>query len=365
MAWQKPDYRRCSLNLISSIANHLGVPLSSPTLPYLDEMLKKKHYQNIIVMLFDGLGMNLMEEALPEDAFLRKNTHHHLSAVFPSTTTNATSTIECGLCPREHGWLGWTLFFPQLNQPVDLFTNRSQGKIASDFHVANRYIPREMIFPKITAAGKAQASCISRFGDTQINRLDGLFDLALAQAQDQQRRYIYTYWDEPDHTMHDKGCHHPKIFDKVKDINARVEALYHQLPENSLLMLTADHGLCDGQFIYLEDYPHLLSMLRHPPTMESRAASLHVKSEYLSIFPQAFHAALGDHFLLIDRERFIEEYLGEGPVRPEVFDFVGDYCALSIDNYCLDVHPDPHPLKGVHGGLTKQEMIVPLMITEK
>lgn len=365
MAWQRPDYSNCSLNLISSIAGHLGVSLPHPSLPFLDDILAKKHYQKIIVMLFDGLGMDLLHSALPESAFLRRHTHHTLSAVFPSTTTNATSVIECGASPREHGWLGWTLYFPQLEKPVDLFTNQSQGKPAADFHVANRFIPRSMIFPRITAAGQAVASCISRFGDTQISKLNGLFDETLAQAQDDQRRYIYTYWDEPDHAMHDKGCHHPKIYAKVQDINARVEKMYQQLPENSLLMLTADHGLIDGQFIYLEDYPELLSMLAHPPTMESRAASLHIKPQYLQAFPSLFSIDTEDHFLLIPRETFIQEYLGGGPIRPEVYDFVGDFVALSKDAFSLDVYHDPHPLKGVHGGLTRQEMQVPLMIAEK
>lgn len=365
MNWLKPDYQNCSLNVISSIAGYLGLYLSHPTLPLLDGILKEKQYQNIIVMLFDGLGMDVMEKALPEDAFLRRHTHHSLSAVFPSTTTNATSSIECGASPREHGWLGWTLYFPQLQKPVDLFTNQSEGKIAAAYHVANRFIPRQMIFPRITAAGKAVASCVSKFGETHIGTLSGLFDMALEQARDEKRRYIYTYWDEPDHTMHDKGCHHPKILEKVRYINSRMEAFFHQLPENTLLMLTADHGLTDGKYLHLSDHPDLRNMLLHSPTIESRAASLHVKPEYRSAFPAAFRAAFGDHFLLMDGETFIREYLGDGEIHPSVYDSVGDYMALSVDEYCLSVEPDPHPLKGVHGGLTPQEMLVPLMIAKK
>ena len=365
MNWLKPDYNNCSLNLIASIARHLGLPLPQAGLPYLDAMLAEKTYQNIIVMLFDGLGMDLLKNALPESSFLRRHTLHTLSAVFPSTTTNATSTIECGCSPREHGWLGWTLYFPQLQKPVDLFTNQSEGKPAADYHVANHLIPRNMIFPRITQAGQAIATCISRFGDTQIATLNGIFTQALCQAKDDLRRYIYTYWDEPDHLMHEKGCNHPKVFSKVRDINDRVEAFFHQLPENSLLMLTADHGLIDGQSLYLSDHPQLFDMLLHPPTMESRAASLHVKPEYKKAFPVAFQQAFGGHFLLVERENFIFNFLGDGNIRPEVWDFVGDFVALSLGAYGLDIAPDPHPLKGMHGGLTAQEMLVPLMIAAK
>lgn len=365
MDWMKPDYQNCSMNLIASVARHLGVSLPQAGLPYLDKILAHKPYQNIIVMLFDGLGMDLLEKALPEDSFLRRHTRHTLSSVFPSTTTNATSSIECGAAPREHGWLGWTLYFPQLQKPVDLFTNQSEGKPAADYRVADRFIPRNMIFPRITEAGCALGSCISRFGDTQISKLNGLFSMALNQAQDDHRRYIYTYWDEPDHLMHEKGCHHAKVHTKVQDINDRVEEFFHQLPENSLLMLTADHGLIDGKHLYLSDHPALFHMLIHPPTIESRAASLHVKSEYKDAFPAAFRSAFGEHFLLLEKEEFIHNYLGDGEIHPSVFHSVGDYMALSVDEYCLDVKEDPHPLKGVHGGLTKKEMLVPLMIAEK
>jgi len=130
-------------------------------------------------------------------------------------------------------------------------------------------------------------------------------------------------------------------------------------------MLTADHGLIDGKHLYLADHPDVFGMLLHPPTVESRAASLHVRPEYKAIFPSAFHAAFGDHFLLLDGHSFIQEYLGSGEIHPSVHDSVGDYMALSLDEYCLDVYPDPHPLIGVHGGLTRQEMLVPLMIAEK
>ena len=362
MPWQKPDYLNCGLNLISSIAGHLGLPLSHPTLPFADELLKRKRYQKIVLMLFDGMGIDLLERALPKDAFLRRRLFRTLSAVCPSTTTNATTCIECGVSPREHGWLGWTLYFPQLQKPVDIFINRSHGEIAADYHVANRFIPREMIFPRLTAAGQARACCVSPYGDTHVDTLAQLFDTALALCRDGERRYVYTYWAEPDHTMHELGCSHEKIFRIMRDINDRVEAFAAQLPEDTLLLLTADHGLIDGEFHYLEDTPELLRMLVHEPSIEARAASFHVKPECRAAFPDAFRAVFSDHFLLMTGSQFIREYLGGGPVRPAVYDFVGDYMALALDHWCIDSYRRDHCLKGVHAGLTRQEMQVPLIV---
>ena len=365
MEFLRPDYTRCGLNLIASIAGHLGLPLGHRTLPLVDALLSTREYQNIVLMLFDGMGMELLERALPPNAFLRRHVAQTLSAVYPSTTTCATSTIECGRSPREHAWLGWTLYFPQIQKPVDVFLNRSNGEPAAEYNVASRFIPREMIFPRITAAGRATASCVSPFGDIAVHTLDALFDAVLALCRDEKRRYIYTYWAEPDHTMHDEGCHTEHTHAIVRGLNARVEALAAALPVSSLLLLTADHGLIDGKFLYLEDHPSLRAMLRHDPTMESRAVSFHVKHEFLPAFPNAFYSAFGDRFLLIPGEEFIRDYLGDGKIHPAVFDFVGDYMALSVGPYCLDSRRDGHCLVGVHAGLTPSEMLVPLIVAKK
>ena len=360
-----PDYRNCALNVIASIAGSLGLPLSHPTHPVLDGWLREKRYQNVVLMLFDGMGMDILEKALPQDAFLRRHLGTEMTSCYPSTTPNVTSCVECGVSPREHGWLGWTLYFPQIQKPVDVFVNLSEGKIAADYHVANRFIPRDMIFPRITAAGQAEACCVSRFGDTHIDTLDELFDAVLALCRDDKRRYVYTYWGEPDHTMHEVGCYERTIFEIVKDINARVEQLAESLPEDTLLMITADHGLIDSEFHYLEDAPELYAMLEHDPTIESRAVSFHVKPECRAAFPDAFRKAFGDHFLLMTGEAFIRDYLGGGQTRPNVYDFVGDYMALATDAWCIDTCRGHHSIKGVHGGLTAQEMRVPLIAIKK
>ncbi|MBR1584500.1 MAG: alkaline phosphatase family protein [Clostridia bacterium] len=362
----KPDYSNCCLNVISSITRAFGLPIPHPTLPFLDEKLQKKDYKNVIVMLFDGMGIDILRRALPEDSFLRTHLPHVLSAVYPSTTTNATTCIECGLSPREAGWLGWTLYFPQIQKPVDIFTNQSEGQPAADYNVAQRFIPREMIFPRIDAAGQAKACCVSRFGDVTVHSVDEMFDTVLRLARDDQRRYIYAYDGDPDHTMHEDGCYAPSVLNFVRDVDRRVEAFVRELPDDTLLLLTADHGLIDAEFHYLEeDAPELLPMLVHAPSIEARAVSFHVKPEYKAAFPSAFEKHFGKHFLFMTGDAFIRDYLGDGETRPAVYDFVGDYMALATDPWCIQARRGNHELKGVHAGLTEQEMRVPLIVAKE
>lgn len=359
-----PDYTNCGLNVTASLLKHYGVPCAHPTLAAVDEWLADAP-KNVVFMLFDGMAMDVLERALPGDAFLRRHIAREMTAVYPSTTTNATSSIETGLSPKEHAWLGWTLYFKEIDKPVDIFINRSDGEIAADYHVANRYIPREFIFDKITAAGVAEACCVSPFGDVRVDTLDRLFETALALARDDKTRYIYTYWGEPDHTMHEKGCRHDDVTALVRDLNARVERFYNDLPAGTLLMLTADHGLVDLRHHYVEDCPELLDMLVRLPSVEARAASFFVRPERLNDFPAAFRAAFGENFLLIPREEFIRDFLGGGRERDKLRDFVGDYMALSTDLDCVDGRRGDHELVGVHAGLTEPEMRVPLIAARR
>lgn len=361
-----PNYENCSVNLIASISQYCGLAPRHKTHPYLDALFQKKAYQNIILMLFDGMGMDMLEKTLPEDAFLRKALCHPLSSVYPSTTTCATTAIETGMMPCEHAWLGWTLYFHQIDKLVDVYTNRTDtNEIAADYYVGERFIPRQFIYPKITACGKYKACSVSFYGDVKIKTLPELFENVLSLAKDHEKRYIYTYWPEPDSTMHKKGCYHEKSAATLLDINDRVEKLASQLPDNTLLLLTADHGLIDTKTVYLEDYPALHQMLQRDSTIELRALSFHVKKEYLDVFPDVFQSHFPGQFLVIDRETFIRDYLGPGNVHPQVYDFVGDYMALSTGDISMMNHPGSMTLIGNHAGLTKEEMIVPLIIAKK
>lgn len=360
-----PDYSNTGINAVSSIASYFHYPIPHPTLPFLDQELQKG-YRSVVLMLFDGMGIDLLAHALPKASFLRAHMPHVLSASYPSTTANATTCLECGMSPREAGWLGWTLYFPQIEKPVDVFTNYSNGEIAADYHVGNRFIPRQMLFPRITQAGYAHACSVSAFGDVKIDSLDGLFASTLDILRDDRRHYIYTYWGDPDHTMHEVGCYDPAVFEKVADIDRRVAQFSREMPEDTLLLVTADHGLVDGEFHFLdEEAPDLMAMLQHQPTIEPRAVSFHVKPEWVKDFPAAFARHFGGHFLLMTGAEFIRDYLGDGPTRPCVYDFVGDYMALATDTWCIQDHRRGSVLKGVHAGLTEQEMLVPLIVVSR
>jgi len=88
----------------------MGLPTNGKTLELLDRYLAKD-YKNVVVILLDGMGRCIIERNLEKDGFFNTHLAGTYSSTFPSTTVAATTSIDSGLTPCEHGWLGWTVTF--------------------------------------------------------------------------------------------------------------------------------------------------------------------------------------------------------------------------------------------------------------
>ena len=154
-----------------------------------------------------------------------------------------------------------------------------------------------------------KAYVVSLYGSTRITKYEELFDTVKGLCRKEERNYIYAYWGEPDYTMHNVGCCHESVTEIIRDIDQRVERLCRDL-EDTLLIVTADHGHGDTGYFLIRDYPELDWMLERPPVIEARAASFYVKQEYLAQFPDLFKRLFGDQFFTAVQRRGSEaEYI--------------------------------------------------------
>ncbi len=362
-----PNYDRSILSIASSVLNHFGVKdCQHKTLPEFDELLNK-NYKNIIVMLFDGLGVSAINEHLNENDFLRKYFVCPISSVFPSTTVAATTSIESGYSPAETGWLGWDLYFDEIGENVAVFRNALQknGEPAADYNVAWKYIPYKRIFERIEEVnGKGSAVYVSPFSKHHIKSVPHICRTVKRLSKKRKKKYIYAYWYRPDKAMHDYGVTSEQAHEQILLINKKVEQLCKQL-KNSLVIITADHGLCDGVNEYLEDYPELSAMLKVPPSIEPRALSFFVKDGMKNDFTNEFNKLFGNDFRLMTKEEvFKENLLGFGKTHPRTYDFVGDFLAVATGEKSLFIEREERNFIGVHAGLAKDEMTVPFIAIE-
>lgn len=362
---QFPDYTRCGVNLAASILRYFGVEAGHQSLPELDAVLNERAWRNIVVMLFDGMGVDALRRHAPEGGFLKRQRGEVISAVFPSTTTAATTSLVSGREPGEHGWIGWTVHFADIGKSIDIFLNSVQftNEPAGETSVVRDHFPYTAVTELITRSGKARGESVSPYHGVIVDTLDGLFDETKKLMRGQGRHYLYAYWPDPDHTMHLRGIGHAEVRRRIEEIDERLSAFSSTLAEDDLVIVTADHGLVDGEPEFFEDHPELEAMLRIAPSVEPRAAALYVKNECLEAFPGAFREAFGDHYLLYTQKEALESGLfGVHPGRAELPSLIGDYFATSTGPHALYLKREHCKLIGMHAGLTEQEMSVPMII---
>lgn len=362
-----PHYDNSIMSLTNSILKHYGADPHHATLPALDEVLLND-YKNVVLLIMDGMGMNVMERNLPQNSFLRKHIKSEISSVFPCTTTAALTSILTGRTPNEHGWIGWSNYFKEVDKCIDLFTNRESGtdNDADSEHLPHKILAYDSIFTQIgSSAATYEVSPFSRYKADTIEEI-GSHIKRLCGGDG--KMFLYAYHCQPDHDMHDLGIENQRMKQMLNDYSNQIETLTDSLTD-TLFIITADHGMADITVHCVEEYPAISGALIRHICVESRCCSMYVKDECKSNFKQMFHRAFGDKFKLFTHDEFIGSgLLGYGNRHPKVHDFIGDYVAVAVSDTALwykDVNGKYNDFKGAHAGLTKEEMTVPLIIIEK
>ena len=154
----------------------------------------------------------------------------------------------------------------------------------------------------------------------------------------------------------------------MEDIDANLQKLSNEL-EDTLLIVSADHGEIDVEEIYLNSYPDLCDMLLRPLSLEARFVTFFVKSDKIKVFASEFNQLLGHDFKLYSKKEFMDSgLLGNGKMHPQIPKFLGDFVAISIGNKNLRYSTGEREfnvLKADHAGISEQEMYVPLILVEK
>ncbi|MCL2593464.1 MAG: alkaline phosphatase family protein [Defluviitaleaceae bacterium] len=363
----KPNYDNSIMSITNSLLKYYGKVPHHATLPIVDDLLKL-NYKNIVLLVMDGMGINVLEKHLPENAFLRKNVKAKISSVFPPTTTAATTSILTGKTPLEHGWIGWSCYFKEVDKCVDLYSNNESGTLvqASEKHQSHTHLAYESIFDKI--GDKVRTCYVSAFSNQYIvNTMEDICATIKNLCDEDGEKFIYAYHSQPDHAMHDFGVLANCVNEMMIDYNNQLEMLMNELSD-TLFLITADHGMTDITMKCVEDYPQINEMLIRHICVEPRCCSFYVKDGHIEEFPKVFNEAFPDKFWLLTHDEFLQsELLGIGEKHSKIKDFVGDYMAIAVADIALwykDINGEYNDFKGAHAGWTKEELIVPLIAIE-
>lgn len=363
----EPEFKNSNLNISATLAEFLGSPNKNATLPILKKSLSK-NFKNIVFICFDGLGIHPMKTNLKSDDFLIKNIKQTLLSTFPSTTTNATTSLMTNKLPLEHGWFGWSLYFENLNKNIDIFLdidswtkekveieNSPLGKLDYYFDNTKTDYNINTIFPNYVKVAHAERNNIFN------NQID-FFSNIKKICDKPDKQFIYAYYPEPDHTMHDYGVSSTTSKQLISSISKDMERLFKST-KDTIFIITADHGQIDiTGYIELYKDKQLMNMLKIYPFLDGRCPAFLVKDGMHEEFEKYFTSKYDEDFKLYKSQDLIDKgYFGDFGDKAHL---LGDYIAIGTYTHkqvCLT--PSHNHFLGHHTSLT-EEMEVPLIILE-
>jgi len=388
------DYSRCTLNMMASILKNFGGKGIHPSLEELDS-LSGEPYNHVILMVFDGLGQSFVEKYERELNLPAGTGNIPLSTVFPPTTAAAMTSLYTGDSPREHGYLGWNMWFDELEDkyinvlpgtenpsnkayygsPRDIYDILPLDSFMAKLRRADPDLPLYFISPRAFRESRYNGAACGPAKSVHYKKFKDMIRAAASSVRKnkQGRSYTMVYHMEPDKFIHPEGVETNHLRDFMGNLGEQLRKLIRRIEgTNTLLLVTADHGMIGMENYYImKKGEELYSLLKRPPFPEARTLFFHVKEGEKERFRERFIELLGKDFLLMEAADFLSGgWLGpEIPglkVNERLAKLAGDFVAVARGHRGIKVEAEGSkgsmPLfKGHHAGMTPEELEVPVL----
>lgn len=326
------------------------------------ERLKKMQNdsgKNRLVMILDGMGVAIVKKLLDKDGFFARHLTDVESAIIPATTVAATTAYRTGKMPWETGFIGWSQYFAETDEVVEVFFNKNYytGEASKIPTLADKLQGKTSVVEQMNANGRRAFEIMPAFAPGGAETFEDWLKQIVDTSNRETDAYIYAYWTEPDAALHEFGEDNDNVKTLLRDMEQKVEKALGQIVNKTEVLITADHGHKLVKPLFLTDFPDIEQSLLHPISIEARAASLFVKPSMLAEFPAMFNKHFGKWFKLVTKQEFERDYLhAQKPVR-----FIGNFMALATADYGLHQNRDVKYYISNHAGITKQELEIPII----
>ncbi len=376
-----PDYRGGSIvNLMSSIAR-----ASRGKTPYRGlKLLPAKELEgtrHIILLVIDGLGYEWVLKH-GKGSFLKQHLVGSMTSVFPPTTATAMTTFYTGVAPQQHAFTGWFMHFKEIGMTIAPlpFTTRSGAISLRKSGIAYADLLKERplserlgrklvcVLPRAVANSPYNDVVMKGAERRTYTTMEGCFRQLATSGKRNRKLAIIGYWPIIDKLSHHYGPDHKEVEHHFRRLDARIARFAESLPSGTTLIVTADHGLMEGRRQHqLKDYPQIMDCLSAPLTGEPRLAYCYVHPEQEQTFVRLVKK-LGWCTARKSGELVKEGYFGKGKQSPSLKQRIGDYVLILKEGNTLGDNLLTEPDKkhrGHHGGVSAEEMLVPLIVLKK
>ena len=323
----------------------------------------------VVLLVIDGLGWHQLRRhrSLAPTLAAATDASTPVTTVAPSTTSTALTSLTTGATPGEHGLVGYRV--PTRLGLLNALRWRAGGKDA------RHAVPADELQPVVPFCGRSAAAVTReefRHGGFTAAHLrggafrgwsnpDGLVS-AVCDAVAQRFPLVLAYYDSLDKIAHEFGLG-PEYRAVLAGVEQLAAALRAALAPEVPLVVTADHGVVE--------------VLEPPITVDADIVALASgwSGEARMLWLHARSGAAADLLDACSRyestaeaaplSRVLDErWLGQH-VTAAARDRLGDVVLVprGLSAFTMPDEDVPHhPLIGRHGGLTAEEMLVPLVV---
>ncbi len=350
-----------------------------------------------IYIILDGFGYNILERLIEREADLKKEISNFsiskITSVFPSSTMNALSSTYSGFTTAEHGVVSNTLFVKELGMMVNAV---KMGSAAEPGFRLRQSVKDQLhlIFPKSAALAKfnddgRSVSTVYMEQYVKSGLCEAIFDgdiipyttfadmlVRITMQMEKGVDLVMAYSDVVDHTEHvympyDEGVHHT-LYTLLHLIAKVLVPEAKRLGYN--IIITADHGQTteasekDRTILWSDPIVKALEM---PPWGEPTSMFFSVTDGREREFMENLEkrGILKDGLLVDSGEAIRSGLFGKNEVKDELRYRFGTHILIMKDANAVFYNYPGYERKqyghrGMHGGLSPDEMYLPLMLYE-
>ncbi len=363
-----PAYGECTLSeVIPAVAWALGVA------EFADPGWALPAAPAYVVLLVDGLGDRLLRRNAEWAPYLASLAVAVPAATVgvPSTTSTSLTSLGTALPPGAHGIVGYTTRIPG----TSLLLNALQWDKRVD---PLQWQPHPTAFDRLAAAG-ASVRVVSKrefegSGLTVASQRGATYLAAdrigerIAAAVDHSPApsLTYVYEGDLDWTGHRYGVDSTQWRHQLTSVDQQAQQLRAALDPETRLLVIADHGMVDcpaSARLDIDRVPELRSGLallggearfRHLYAIDGAAADL----------ASTWSEVVGERAVVLSRDEAISAGWF-GPVDDNVSPRIGDVVVAAVGDFGIFSKrrfPGELKLTGVHGSLTPDELLIPVLV---
>lgn len=396
-----PNYGRYSIaEIVPSLLRRFGVISHRLGFPEGTMVPRKSSDEKVLMFMADGLGFDHFTEHQELDFFHKLSSRgqvYPITSVFPSTTPAALTTIHTGLTPQEHGLPEWTVYFEEVDKIIQTlpFTYEPWHKRDSVMDIGG--IP-EMLYEGDTIYERLRVAGIQSYFFNYYEYIEGAYTRMTSKGAHMigyhngtdlfnklketieatpGPAYFFVYWPEIDKVEHFFGPKSPEHIKQLQDFSFLVSRFFENLDLDrcgeTLVLLTADHGQTDiagERIIYLNQYlPVQESYSRSSkgnvilPSGSPHDVFLAISPDKLAETKSFLSQELSGRALVLTIDEALHQGIfGLNDPSVKFLRRVGNLLILPYEGshvWYKFKADDGYSLRGMHGGLSEKEMLVP------